>query len=363
MPVFFQENRHKDTETGFDKERIIVPHAKEEDASVVCLDRVDHISKQPVLGVYKKDKNVVENNGIKDYRVEAQEPYRIADLRFPVFSQESKNETIEPTYKKIVVIDSTTEALRIGAYASHYKMVETVCTHDSQFEVKGFDVGIPGNAQNIDYEKYLKVLSHLDTTYEWGPIKVLNLSFVRQNSYPDVQELLAKHYTLPQGFTLNKENIGSHSEAIYTAILKESQKSGPDALTYADLIKEVHLLSSLMNKGVSVVMSAGNSGDIMFDIRAAMLPDLIVVGGLDKSGNFVDPRSANSSLIDTWEPFVTEYSVRGVPVTLEGTSFSAPRAARKVADMQGFAAARDISLTNKDINTALHAETIKKFKK
>jgi hypothetical protein len=98
----------------------------------------------------------------------------------------------------------------------------------------------------------------------------------------------------------------------------------------------------------------------MIDLRGALLPDLIMVGG--KVGNAIDPRSANNSTIDTWEDFCRIYKIKGLEVTLEGTSFSAPLIAREVADMQGYAVGREIPLSIPKINEILRDESKNKIK-
>lgn len=367
MPVFQDNNKQgaqQDNKSPIDYESIIVPSLKEEQnpTKVVCLDRVDHVNHQPVVGEFDKKNNTIIYDGILDYKITAELPFAITNIKFPVFSLNRDPEKIEPTYKKIVVIDTTIEDIRIGAYASHYKMVETVIKHDNQFEVQGFDIGVLGNSQRIDYEKYLKILSHLDNKKieEWSPVKVLNLSFVKQVSFEQLNTIVRDYGNMNPAEEITPENVSKHSDNIAYAIARVSYSNDPGAADYKNLIKEARILNSLMEKGVAVVVSAGNSGPNMIDLRGALLPDLVIVGG--KKGDAPDPRSANNSTIDTWEDFSRNYKIKGLDVILEGTSFSAPLISREVADMQGFALGREIPLSIPKINEILREESKKKIK-
>ncbi len=365
MPVFQDKNKQgaqQDNKSPIDYESIVVPSLKNP-TEVVYLDRVDKITKEPVIGVYDRVNNTIDTTkGIQDYKITKDLPHAITNITFPVFSPNRDPEKIEPTYKKIVVIDTTVEDIRIGAYASHYKMVETVIKHDNQFEVQGFDMGVPGNSQLVDYEKYLKILSHLDnrSSEEWGPIKVLNLSFVKQVSFDQLNSIVRSYGNMNPLQEITAENVSKHSDNIAYAVARASYANDPSAVDFKNLIKEVDTLNSLMEKGVAVVISAGNSGPGMIDIRSALLPDLIVVGG--KIGNKIDPRSANNSTIDTWEDFSRTYTIKDLEVILEGTSFSAPLISREVADMQGYAVGRENPLTIPKINEILRDESKKKIR-
>jgi hypothetical protein len=111
------ENKQTDNNLSLAQERIIARSDGTRGKEIVCLDRVNHLTHEPVRSFYNETNNNVETKGIKDYRVEAAEPFRITDIKFPVYSPDQTKQVPEPTYKKIVLIDSTTEDLRIGAYA------------------------------------------------------------------------------------------------------------------------------------------------------------------------------------------------------------------------------------------------------
>jgi len=335
------------------QERIIANSNEPTEGRVVCLDRVNHVTHEPVIGLFNKGNNTVENNGIRDFLIGADAPYRISDIRFPVFTPNKKTEEQVAT-KQIVVIDSTVEDIRIGAFASHYKMVESVIEHDKDFEVEGFDISIQDNSQGGDFNKYLQILEHLNTDYSWGSTKVLNLSFVNEMSFEDINTLLNKHYNVAEGFTIHKENIHEHTSVIIQLIEKESSLETPKSADYKALLKEISLLKSLIDDGVAVVIAAGNNGEGKFDLRGAMLPDIIVVGGL--VGEYADPRSARNTTIDAWEQFSTDYTINETSVTLEGTSFSAPLVARRVAEMQENYKTNNIPLSVPEINKILKRE-------
>jgi hypothetical protein len=235
-------------------------------------------------------------------------------------------------------------------------MVETVVEHDKQFEVQGFDVGVVGNSQAIDYERHLKVLKYLNEGYNWGISRVANLSFVNEISFEDLNNLVKNHVNVPANYKINKNNVAENAAIIYQAIEAESRSNSPSAPRYQDLVKEIGLLHSLMQKKqVAIIISAGNSGENSVDLRGAVLADLIMVGGT-KDKESPDPRSANNNTIDAWANFSSEYKISSTDVTLEGTSFAAPIIARIVADMQGFAASRNIPLSLPQINQSLREE-------
>lgn len=334
------------------QERIVVKSDGNHGKEVVCLDRVDHINHRPFPGFFNEKTNQIETTGMKDYRVEAQLPYRISDIKFPVLS--SIREPEKKIEDEIIVIDSVTEAKRVGAYASHYKMVETVIEHDKKFKVKGFDVSIPNNETAIDYGKYIQILNYLDKEHIWKNSKVINLSFVNEMSFQQINELVSRHFKVENGFKITNLNIHNYSEHIHYAIKEESKMNNPRSEDFKVLLNEIEVLKSLMSKNVAIVIAAGNSGAEKFDIRSAILPDLVIAGGLN--GKNADLRSAYNTSIDTWEQFSSEYKISGVDVILEGTSFASPLAAKRIAEWQVNAASKNEHITLKDLNNFLRNE-------
>jgi hypothetical protein len=84
----FQTKKQENISTA--QERIVVRSDGATGKQVVCLDRVDHVTHQPVIGFYNENTKSVENNGIRDFRIEASSPYKITDIRFPVFTPNNK---------------------------------------------------------------------------------------------------------------------------------------------------------------------------------------------------------------------------------------------------------------------------------
>ncbi len=251
--------------------------------------------------------------------VEENSPYRITDG--------TSKKTDDPSADIAIMDNPLEQQVTLGEgvtlVASHCAKVQNAFG-DHPIRT-AFDVSLRGNPERNDPNKVRDVLIHILNNHESEGIKVVNRSFGKAWTF-DRLNALVKTYAPSemQPKELTPENVGQYSALILKA-LDNYPADQPDSPVVQEVVLEALILKKLIKAGVAVVDSAGNDGPTRINIVHALVPDLVVSGGLD--GDAPHPASSRSSLIDHWGPFSHEFRVPGYIVKYEGTSLSAPHAA------------------------------------
>lgn len=271
----------------------------------------------------------------KRYNVEPRAPYRIT----------TSDGRKDSATRGIAILDTTQELVlhdsaKLQVIGSHYETVRRVFSGKAPL-LESYAVGISGEPRRIDYEKVITVLEHILKTHTSSGVTAINLSFGRSMSLEQLNNIVQAFASEKTNeIPLTRENIAQHARLIRNAFAQcPADHSDKSFLT--TLLKQADLVQRLSDAGVVVIQGAGNDGPDHILLLAALVPEVVVVGGLN--GRTPDKKSGNSSLVDAWSVYPDGFNLpNGTYISLEGTSFAAPDATEEVVVLreEGFSPAQ-----------------------
>jgi len=262
----------------------------------------------------------------KKYKVEDRSPHRITSP-----SKEKKAD------HGIAILDTVEESLlyqssKVELFGSHLSAVRAAFP-DSAKVVEMYSVGVKNKPKSVDFVKVNQALGTILLTHKNTGVTTVNCSFGWCVSIDALNKILQTFgEKSSKNVVLTRDNISKHSKIIRYA-LENIPPSHKEHTSIQCLFTRANLVQQLNEQGVMVVQSAGNSGPDHVMYLAALVPDVVVVGGLN--GSTPDKQSSNTSLVDAWKPFRSEVKTHdGRVFPIAGTSVAAPSVTAEVKRLQ-----------------------------
>lgn len=260
-------------------------------------------------------------------------PYRV-DLKVP-------QEGLRAKPPNVVIIDSFNPLEyevptgkpgdeRIKVKSSHLALVTHVLAQEKVQIGAIYDVCSDRTSRDWNPDRMIAALDDLLQRLPKEKFDAVNLSLA---SHRTVEEFNKATKALGLGDKiLTPENIQNESAHMW-AILREDAKRHGDDCPAAKYMKIAAALQKISDSGVPICIGAGNNSAGGFNLLAALVPDMIVVGGAN--GTALDKVSSSTSLNDTIQPFRAFLSTDDDrSMVFEGTSLSTPRASAEVAQLK-----------------------------
>ena len=248
---------------------------------------------------------------------------------------------LPPTALNVAVIDSYNpleldlptgqpgeETIRVRA--SHLAMVTHVLAREKVHIGAIYDVCSDRKSKEWDIDRMLASVNDLSQRIATERFDAVNISLASHRNIEDFNQVAAV-LGLDQ-ITLTADNIQTQKEHVW-AILREDARRHGDDCPAAKYLKVATELQKISDAGVPICIGAGNNGASGFNLLAALVPDMIVVGGAN--GMRLDTGSASTSLNDTMQPMSTTLPTDDEKgIRLEGTSMSTAQATSEVAELK-----------------------------
>ena len=287
-----------------------------------------------------EDKEVI----ILDDYLKRENPYK--DLKVP-----------KAEVHGVAVIDTANIDLNYETKENLYKASHMALVKDS------IDPSVPiietydassEKAKVLSNIKIHKALEKILETHKESGVKVVNASYGAIVSLKSLN-ILVQRYSLEDSkpVELTRENIDKHSELIKSALSNVPETDREWHSLVNSMLKQAELYEELISQGVLIVAGAGNKGKDAVDLLTALVPDVVVVGGLGTDVVAPHEKSGNSALNDAWasydRDFYYEREAKRVieedgtvtslinPMTIKGiggTSLAAPQLLDEVIDLQ-----------------------------
>ena len=268
------------------------------------------------------------------FEVEDKPPYRVT-LKIP-------QGKLDPKALNVAVVDSYSQVesdLPVGRPAdqetqkvrfSHLGMVTHVLAREGVRVGAMYDVTAGRNTRDWDLNRMIVCLEHLAERCRTEKFDAVNISLATHRTVDELNKAAAALGL--DGKKLTPENIQTETAHVWAILREDVRRSGADCPA-AKYLRIAELLKKISDSGVPICIGAGNNKAGGFNLLAALVPEMIVVGG--SNGRTPHKDSSVSSLNDTLQRFSVDFSTEtGKSFSLEGTSVSAPLATAQVGRLR-----------------------------